>query len=64
MDYFFLFLILTIFVYPNLPHGLTGWAGAIPGIFVFLQQSQQRSGSCICKAFLSCSTQKVPHILE
>lgn len=35
MDYFFLFLISTIFVYPNLPHGLTGWAGAIPGIFVF-----------------------------
>lgn len=64
MDYFFLFLISTIFVYPNLPRGLTGWSGAIPGIFVFLQQSQQRSELCICKAFLSCSTQKVPHYLS
>lgn len=62
MGYFFFFLIFTFFVYPNLPHGLSGWAGAIPEIF-FFQQSQQRSVLCICKAFLSCSTQ-VPHILE
>lgn len=35
MGYFFLFLIFTFFVYPNLPHGLSGWVGAIPGFFLF-----------------------------
>lgn len=63
MGCLFLFLILTSFVYRNLSHGLTGWAGPLGcfrEFFVFLHKVNSVAYYAFARRFVSYSPRRYP----